>query len=378
MSSIVNVLIVDDSAFMRKSLSIMLESDPGIKIIGTARDGLDGYEKAKALRPDVITMDVEMPRMDGLTALEKIMKECPTPVLMVSSITTEGAEATLRAMDLGAVDFIPKQLSYVSLDIVKIKADLVEKVKAIARSRSLSRRLASIRGIAQRLQQPGQPGTAPVGAAQGSLPQAQKTSPQIIFKPSTIDFQIVALGISTGGPFSLQKIIPMLPKEFPLPILVVQHMPPKFTKSLADRLNGMSQVTVKEAEHGEPIRPGTVYIAQGGFHMKAVRTGIASPVISISEQPETTLHRPSVDVMMESVVQAYNKNVLGVIMTGMGHDGLEGLKLIKSRNGYCLAQNEDTCVVYGMPKSAVDAGLADSIMPLEQIPETLVKLTSRR
>ncbi|HLP18084.1 MAG TPA: chemotaxis response regulator protein-glutamate methylesterase [Bacteroidota bacterium] len=369
MSSTVNVLIVDDSAFMRKSLSIMLESDPGIKIIGTARDGLDGYEKVKALRPDVITMDVEMPRMDGLTALEKIMKDCPTPVLMVSSITTEGAEATLKAMDLGAVDFIPKQLSYVSLDIVKIKHDLVEKVKAIARSRSLSRRLASIRGNAQRMQST---------AAGAGVQSASPSRTQTVYSPSTIDFQIVTLGISTGGPFSLQKIIPMLPKNFPLPILIVQHMPPKFTKSLSDRLDGMSQIAVKEAEHGEPIRPGVVYIAQGGFHMKAVRTGISAPVISISEQPDTTLHRPSVDVMMESAVQAYNKNVLGVIMTGMGHDGLDGLKLIKSRNGYCLAQNEDTCVVYGMPKSAVDAGLADSIVPLEQIPETIVKLVMRK
>jgi two-component system, chemotaxis family, protein-glutamate methylesterase/glutaminase len=374
MASTVNVLIVDDSAFMRKSLSIMLESDPGIKIIATARDGLDGYEKAKALRPDVITMDVEMPRMDGLTALEKIMKDCPTPVLMVSSITTEGAEATLRAMDLGAVDFIPKQLSYVSLDIVKIKADLVEKVKAIARSRSLARRLASIRGMAQRMQ----PGQTQAGLPGAAAAAAYKAPSESVFRPSSIDFQVVTLGISTGGPFSLQKIIPMLPKNFPLPILVVQHMPPKFTKSLSDRLNSLSQIAVKEAEHGEPIRPGTVYIAQGGFHMKAVRNGIAPPVISISEEPATTLHRPSVDVMMESAVQAFNKNVLGVIMTGMGHDGLEGLKLIKSRNGYCVAQNEDTCVVYGMPKSAVDAGLADSVVPLEQIPDVLVKLTARK
>ncbi len=370
MPPIVNVLIVDDSAFMRKSLSIMLESDPGIKIIGTARDGLEGYEKAKSLRPDIITMDVEMPRMDGLTALQKIMKDCPTPVVMVSSITTEGAEATLKAMDLGAVDFIPKQMSYVSLDIVKIKQDLVDKIKAIARSRSLSQRLASIRGVAQRLQTQAGP-----GAPQGGVSRPLQEN---VFKPSVVDFHVVTLGISTGGPFSLQKIIPMLPKEFPLPILIVQHMPPKFTKSLSDRLNGMSQITVKEAEHGEPIRGGTVYIAQGGFHMKAVKIGLSTPTISISEQPSTTLHRPSVDVMMESAVQAYGRNVLGVIMTGMGHDGLEGLKLVKARNGYCLAQNEDTCVVYGMPKSAVDAGLADAIVPLEQIPDTMVKLVMRK
>jgi two-component system, chemotaxis family, protein-glutamate methylesterase/glutaminase len=369
MPSIVNVLIVDDSAFMRKSLSIMLESDPGIKIIATARDGLDGYEKAKALRPDIITMDVEMPRMDGLTALEKIMKDCPTPVLMVSSITSEGAEATLKAMDLGAVDFIPKQLSYVSLDIVKIKQDLIDKVKAIARSRSLSQRLASIRGAAQRLQP---------RASTPSVPGASRQMSENTYKPSAVDFHVVTLGISTGGPFSLQKIIPMLPKDFPLPILIVQHMPPKFTKSLSDRLNSMSQITVKEAEHGETIKNGTVYIAQGGFHMKAVKSGLSAPTIEISEQPSTTLHRPSVDVMMESAVQAYGRNVLGVIMTGMGHDGLDGLKLIKSRNGYCLAQNEETCVVYGMPKSAVDAGIADAIVPLENIPETMMKLVKRR
>jgi two-component system chemotaxis response regulator CheB len=369
MPAIINVLIVDDSAFMRKSLSIMLESDPGIKIIGTARDGLEGYEKAKELRPDIITMDVEMPRMDGLTALEKIMKDCPTPVIMVSSITTEGAEATLKAMDLGAVDFIPKQLSYVSLDIVKIKQDLVDKVKAIVRSRSLSQRLASIRGIAQRVQ---------AHAAPPPVPGISKPQSENLYKPSTVDFHVVTLGISTGGPFSLQKIIPMLPKEFPLPILIVQHMPPKFTKSLSERLNSMSQIAVKEAEHGETIKGGTVYVAQGGFHMKAVKNGISTPTIAISEQPSTTLHRPSVDVMMESSVQAYGRNVLGVIMTGMGHDGLEGLKIIKSRNGYCLAQNEETCVVYGMPKSAVDAGIADAIVPLEHIPETMVKLVMRK
>jgi two-component system, chemotaxis family, protein-glutamate methylesterase/glutaminase len=272
-------------------------------------------------------------------------------------------------MDLGAVDFIPKQLSYVSLDIVKIKHDLVDKVKAIARSRSLSQRLASIRGTAQRLQ----PRASTPFVSGASRQMAENT-----YKPSTVDFHVVTLGISTGGPFSLQKIIPMLPKDFPLPILIVQHMPPKFTKSLSDRLNSMSQIAVKEAEHGETIKNGTAYIAQGGFHMKAVRNGLSSPTIEISEQPSTTLHRPSVDVMMESAVQAYGRNVLGVIMTGMGHDGLDGLKLIKSRNGYCLAQNEETCVVYGMPKSAVDAGIADAIVPLENIPETMMKLVKRR
>ena len=354
MAKPVNVLIVDDSAFMRKSLSMMLESDPQIKIIATARDGMEGYEKAKELRPDIITMDVEMPRMDGLTALAKIMKECPTPVIMVSSITTEGAEATLKAMELGAVDFISKQMSYVSLDIVKIKEDLIDKVITIARSSSLTRRLARIRN--------------------NVTPHLRKTSvSQTTYTQPTTDFQIVTLGVSTGGPFSLQKIIPQLPKEFPIPILIVQHMPPKFTKSLADRINSMSKVTVKEAEHGETIQPGWVYIAPGGFHMKVQRSGYSNATLHISTEPSTTLHRPSVDVMMESAVQVYGGKILGVIMTGMGHDGLDGLKLIKQKGGYCIAQNEDTCVVYGMPKAAVDNNLADAIVPLENIPETMVK-----
>jgi len=349
----IRILIVDDSAFMRKSLSIMLSSDPDIEIVDTARDGLDGYEKAVRLKPDIVTLDIEMPRMDGLTALKKIMKDAPTSVIMVSSLTTEGAEATLTAMEAGAVDFIAKEMSFVSVNIAGIKAELIGKVKAIVKQKRFKSRLSRIHKATQ-LGKPVPSAAAPHAATKGKLPK--------------FGYKAIALGISTGGPLSLQKVIPVLSDKIKIPIFVVQHMPPKFTKSLADRLNNMSKVSVKEAENGEPVKGGTVYIAPGGFHLN-LKSGIGNEKrIVITEEPSNTLHRPSVDVMMSSVIKEYGKHTLGVIMTGMGHDGTEGIKELKRLGGYCLAQDESTCVVYGMPKSVVDLGLVDQIAPLERIP----------
>ncbi|NOX18494.1 MAG: chemotaxis response regulator protein-glutamate methylesterase [Chlorobi bacterium] len=345
----IRILIVDDSAFMRKSLSIMLGSDPDIEIVDTARDGLDGYEKAVKLKPDVVTLDIEMPRMDGLTALKKIMKDAPTSVIMVSSLTTEGAEATLSAMESGAVDFIAKEMSFVSVNIAGIKAELVGKVKAIVKQKRFKSRLSRIHSAAALGKT-----TASASAPKGKLPQ--------------MGYKAVALGISTGGPLSLQKVIPHISEKIRTPIFIVQHMPPKFTRSLADRLNNMSKVNVKEAENGETVKSGTVYIAPGGFHLN-LKSGLGGEKrIIIAEEPSNTLHRPSVDVMMNSVIKEYGKFTLGVIMTGMGHDGTEGVKELKKLGGHCLAQDEASCVVYGMPKSIVDAGLADQIAPLEKIP----------
>lgn len=356
---IVNVLVVDDSAFMRKSLSMLLESDPQIKVIATARDGKEGIEKIKQFHPDLVTMDIEMPGMDGLTALGIIMKEMPLPVLMVSSLTTDGAKATLDALNLGAVDFIPKELSFVSLDIVKIKEELVSKVKHIVQSRSLQFRLQRIRSASQGVKQQG-------GLSKGpSTPSTPRQS-----WPVRKDLKAVVLGISTGGPFALLQTIPKIPKNFPLGIAVVQHMPPRFTKSMAERLDGLSEVTVKEAEEGDVLSPGTVLIAPGGEHL-TFRGSACRLVAQISSEPSTTLYRPCADVMMLSATAATNGPLLGVIMTGMGKDGLEGLKQIKQRGGVVVAQNEDTCVVYGMPKAAVEEGLADLVLPLEEIPKAL-------
>ncbi|MCU7499290.1 MAG: chemotaxis response regulator protein-glutamate methylesterase [Ignavibacteria bacterium] len=351
----IRAVVVDDSAFMRKSLSIMLESDGDIEVIGTARDGLDGLNLIKEKRPDIVTLDIEMPRMDGLTALGKIMAECPTSVIMVSSITTEGAEATLKALELGAVDFIPKELSYVSVNIVKIKEDLIRKVKEIVRQKSVQMRLRRIQNFSPSESRPAQSLNAPLR----SLPRA--------------GYRAIALGVSTGGPMSLQKVVPVLSKNINCPMFIVQHMPPKFTKSLADRLNSMSNLEVKEAEHNETVKNGTVYLAPGGFHMTAKKTATGSVVIDISEAPATTLHRPSVDVMMSSVLKVYGKSTLGIIMTGMGKDGFEAIKELKTMGGYTVAQDEQSCVVYGMPKAVVDAGYADVIAPLEKIAEIVNK-----
>jgi len=348
----VSVLIIDDSAFMRKSLTIMLESDPGIAVVGTARNGQEGVELANKLKPDVITLDVEMPVMDGLTALKLIMAQCPTSVLMISSVTTEGAQATLKALEMGAVDFIPKEMSYVSVNISKIKEDLITKVKEISRTKLLKARLDRIKAISST------PAIRPrVTGFLKDLPRA--------------GYRAIALGISTGGPFTLQKILPLISEKVQVPIFIVQHMPPKFTKSLAERLNGNCKLEVKEAEHGEPVKNGFIYIAPGGFHMKLRGSSLGSPTIEISPEPSGTLHRPSVDVMMDSVVGVYGKYTLGIIMTGMGKDGYEAVKNLKSIGGYSIAQDEESCVVYGMPKAIVDGGLADVVLPAEKIPEMI-------
>lgn len=344
----IRVLIVDDSAFMRKSLSMLLESDDNIEIVGTARDGLDGYEKVKELKPDIVTLDIEMPRMDGLTALEKIMKDCPTPVLMVSSLTTEGADSTLKALELGAIDFIPKEMSFVSVNIVNIKDQLIKKVKTIVRTKALHQRISRIHGTVSTTKE-----TTQISSKLKALPK--------------IGYKAVTIGISTGGPLSLQKLIPKLKPNLNVPVFIVQHMPPKFTKSLADRLNNMSQIKVKEAENNEEIKNDTVYLAPGGFHLKVGKGVSGTPIIKITEEPSNTLHRPAVDIMMNSVIDMYGKKTMGIIMTGMGKDGTEGAKKLKQLGGYLLAQDEASCVVYGMPKSIVDSGLADVISPLEKI-----------
>jgi len=340
---------------MRKSISIMLESDPDIKVIATARDGLEGYNLIKSLRPDIVTLDIEMPRMDGITALKKIMKDCPTSVIMLSSLTTEGAEVTIKALELGAVDFIPKELSFVNVNIIKIKEELVAKIKEIVKQSAIRNRLRRILNINQ-FESPVTTKCFPTG----ELPRMKYTA--------------IALGISTGGPFSLQKVIPLLSKKISCPVFIVQHMPPNFTKSLADRLNSLSELEVKEAEDGEMVRGGVVYIAPGGFHLTLVNPSVGKIFINISKEPSDTLHCPSVDVMMNSVIDIFGKNTLGIIMTGMGKDGFEGIKKLKSLGGHSIAQNENTCVVYGMPKAVVDAGLPDVIAPLEKISEIINKV----
>jgi len=347
MNNKIKVLVVDDSAFMRKSLSMLMESDPAIEVIATAVDGLDALNKVKNLRPDIVTLDIEMPKMDGLTALKHIMKQSPTPVIMVSSLTKEGADSTLKALELGAVDFIPKASSFVSVAIADIKEDLIRKIKAFAKEKKV------LKGFGSSLTRTIKPSVQTSITNVKPLPAGK--------------YNALAMGISTGGPISLQKIVPVLSGNITVPVFIVQHMPPKFTASLAQRLNSMSKLEVKEAENNEVVKKGVVYIAKGGFHMKVKKVGV-NIVIETSEMPKEHLHKPSVDVLFESVEKVYGKNILSVIMTGMGKDGLEGVKKIKAVGGHCIAQDENSCVVYGMPRVIVENGLADTVAPLEEIP----------
>ncbi len=362
----VRVLVVDDSAFMRKAITMMLESDPMIKVIGSARDGAEGVEKVQLLKPDLVTMDIEMPRMDGLTALKEIMIKRPTPVMMISSITTDGARATLDAMELGAVDFIPKEMSYVSLDIVNIKDELLRKIKDISKRKSILMsqfRRRNFKAAATQI--------TPARSAAARSTAAPVSSIRRVTRKKSHQIGLITIGVSTGGPPALQAIIPKLPRNLPVGVVIAQHMPAMFTKSLAERLNGLSELTVKEAEDRESIVPGTVLIAPGGKHLKVIKRG-SQAFVSITEKPLDTLYHPCVDVMFDSVADAFGRAVLGVVLTGMGNNGVVGMAKLKAKGAVCIAQNEESCVVYGMPKAIIEAGLADHISPIERIADEVL------
>lgn len=355
MNKKIRVLVVDDSAFMRKSISYILESSGVIDVVGTAKNGQEGFEMLLKLKPDIVTLDVEMPVMNGLDTLKKIMTECPTPVIMLSSLTAEGTETTLKALSLGAVDFLAKDMVNINSGLLNIQKELISKIKTIYNQKSLAFRLSRIHGKI-------------------SEPQEKKSSLALsnFVKPS-FEIKSILIGISTGGPLSLQKVIPELNKNIPVPIFIVQHMPPIFTKSLADRLDKMSQIAVKEAEDSEKILPSQIYIGQGGKHM-IIEKNSGGYNIKITEQPADSLYKPSVDVTLNSLIDYYGKHVFAIIMTGMGKDGLEAVKRLKQLGGYSVAQDEESSVVYGMPKAIVDNNLADAILPLDSISSQINRL----
>lgn len=345
---------------MRKALTMMLESDPGIKVVGSARNGEEGIAKVRQLKPDLVTMDVEMPQMDGLTALRRIMASDPVPVMMVSSITTDGARATLDALELGAVDFIPKQMSYVSLDIVKIKDELIAKIRDIvSRKHILMARFRTRRSFRDAREG--------LTTLRTPLIQPGHTAPPKRHKK----IDIIALGSSTGGPPALQTLISALPRNLPVGMVIAQHMPPMFTKSLAERLDSLSSVTVREAADGDPIEAGTVLIAPGGKHLTVKRYGGRARAV-VSTEPSDTLYKPCVDVMLNSVAAAYGANIMTVILTGMGSNGLEGSRKVKSGGGIVIAQDEESCVVYGMPRAVAEARLTDHVAPIDGIAAEIV------
>ncbi len=335
----IRVLVVDDSAFMRKTLSVMLASDPRLDVVGQARDGEEGVRKTLDLRPDVVTLDVEMPGVNGLEALKRIMVQRPTPVVMVSSLTEEGARETLTALEHGAVDYLPKHLDGVATNITAIQQELVVKViTAAGMAGKLTKRLT------------------PVAAA-----------PARSFMNVTRGQRVIAIGCSTGGPQALQQVLPLFPKDLPAGVLIVQHMPKFFTKPFAERMNQICQISVQEAQEGQVVTPGVALVAPGGLQMRVARRRALDVEIALAPNKENHLHAPSADIMLQSVAEVYPNRGIGVILTGMGHDGLEGMKALKGAKGRTIAQDEATCVVYGMPKAVVDAGLADKVVPLSQI-----------
>ncbi|MBC7906541.1 MAG: chemotaxis response regulator protein-glutamate methylesterase [Rhodospirillaceae bacterium] len=340
----IRVLIVDDSALMRQMLTSILSSDPIIEVVGTAPDPLVAREKIKALHPDVLTLDVEMPRMDGLAFLEKLMTLRPMPVVMVSSLTERGADVTLKAMELGAVDIFCKPTDAVGTGMQAYARELIDKVKAAAHAR--------VRPL-------------------GDRPQVatSKLSVTSIYKSTD---RLVAIGSSTGGVEALRDIILALPADAP-PIVVTQHIPPKFSASFAERLNNLAAVRVKEAVDGDRIVAGHVFIAPGDRHMAVRRSG-ASLVIQTYDGPLVSGHKPSVDVLFHSVAEACGSKSVGVILTGMGRDGADGLLAMHKAGAPTIGQDETSCVVYGMPKAAREMGGVERELPLSRIAEEILRL----
>lgn len=352
-SRLVRVLVADDSAFMRTAITRMIESDPALRVSGTAKTSLEALEKIALLQPDVVTLDVEMPGLNGLETLRRIMQESPRPVIMVSSLTQQGAETTLEGLAIGAFDYVPKQLSYVSLDIEKIRDDLIAKVKAAAET-GRRRPMARVTRAA----------VVPVQIHPHAIPRV----------PSSV----VALGTSTGGPQALQEILPLLPADLPVGVLIVQHMPKGFTGPFARRLDNLCKVSVREASQGESIEAGVVYIAPAGQHMTVSQHTTSKVAIRLSYFPEGMLHMPSVDVMMLSVAEVFGACSMGIIMTGMGADGVQGMQAIKREGGLTVGQDEASCTVFGMPRSCAEGGALQRVVSLTQIPEQILQATHYR
>ncbi|MBI6896133.1 chemotaxis response regulator protein-glutamate methylesterase [Pseudomonas putida] len=369
----VKVLVVDDSGFFRRRVSEILSADPTIQVVGTATNGKEAIDQALALKPDVITMDYEMPMMDGITAVRHIMQRCPTPVLMFSSLTHEGARVTLDALDAGAVDYLPKNFEDISRNPEKVKQMLCEKVHTISRS---NRRFSAYSSPA--------PAAAPATASNhapsssfASTAPARTAAPVRAAAPAAAHspapkrkpYKLVAIGTSTGGPVALQRVLTQLPAGFPAPIVLIQHMPAAFTKAFAERLDKLCKISVKEAEDGDVLRPGLALLAPGGKQMMVDGRG----TVKILPGDERLNYKPCVDITFGSAAKSYGDKVLSVVLTGMGADGREGARLLKQGGSTVWAQDEASCVIYGMPMAIVKANLADAVYSLDEIGKHLVE-----
>ena len=367
---VVKVLVVDDSGFFRRRVSEILSADPTIQVVGTATNGKEAIDQAIALKPDVITMDYEMPMMDGITAVRHIMQRCPTPVLMFSSLTHEGARVTLDALDAGAVDFLPKNFEDISRNPEKVKQMLCEKVHSI--SRSNRRSLFSAPAPATTPAPAAPAGSsfgrqAPAPVARPAAPPVRTPAPAAAHSPAPKRkaYKLVAIGTSTGGPVALQRVLTQLPANFPAPIVLIQHMPAAFTKAFAERLDKLCRIS----EDGDILRPGLALLAPGGKQMMVDGRG----AIKILPGDERLNYKPCVDITFGSAAKSYGDKVLAVVLTGMGADGREGARLLKQGGSSIWAQDEASCVIYGMPMAIVKADLADAVYSLDDIGKHLVE-----
>ncbi len=348
----IRVLVVDDSSFMRKVLGDLLSADPRIELAGTARDGEDALVKIEKFSPDVVTLDVEMPRKDGLATLDEIMRRFPLPVIMVSSLTSEGAQTTLRALSAGAVDFVAKPSGHNFADTEALGRELSDKVAAASGARIFKRYQETEQGTSGR----------------------EKSS---VFPPlpsgKTVRPEIVAMAASTGGPRALQSVLSEIPGDFPVPIVIVQHMPRDFTLSFARRLDSLCALDVQEGREGMELRPGLAVVSPGGYHMVVRRKSPSLLCCGLDDGPPVLSVKPSANVLFLSVAEATNGRAVGVILTGMGRDGAEGAAAMHARGSCIIAESRGTCVVYGMPKSAAELGVVDELLPLGSIPEAVLR-----
>ena len=348
------VLIIDDSSFMRMAIRSVLSKDPSIDIVGIAADGIDGVEKALLLKPDVITMDIEMPRMDGIAALKQIMAKAPAKVLMVSTPTNDGAQSTFEALEAGAVDYIPKNVTDSPEAESIFRAELLRKVKDAGRP--LINRPAS------------SPVSATASPAAAPRLHASSAPTTLASKPSGKKIGYVGIGASTGGPVALQEVLSRIPADFPYGIMVGIHMPKAFTGPYAERLNAKCSLTIREAVDGDILKPGLALIAPGGMHTSLVKRGgnIVVKVCPTSSYPQY-IYIPSVDLLISSMAEATAGSMLGVILTGMGNDGFKGMQVLKQAGGVTIVQDAASSTIYGMPKACIDGGVADEVLPLDQI-----------
>ncbi len=353
------VLICDDSALMRTSLKKIIESDPDLTVVGAARDGEDAVAKARELRPDVITMDINMPGIDGITALQIIMSESIAPVLMVSSLTQEGAEITFEALALGAFDYVPKPGGTVSTQMGPVARDMIKKIKLAGRSGTLDR-------LTRRNTSSGESKEA--ARPRRILAGRHKRTTSL----NGLGFKAVAIGISTGGPKTLFDVLPHLPKDLEAAVFVVQHMPPTFTSSFAQRIDSHCPMKCVEASPGTVVEPGTIYLGKGGYHLTVYKKLTGSVVLRTPTRPEHSFI-PSVDVMMESVVEVFDSGTIGVLMTGMGDDGAEAMLKIRKAGGRTIAESEESAIVFGMPREAIERGGAEIIAPSWEIAKEIKK-----